>query len=558
MNHRLRSTILIVIPSLLLIGATVALAQGSGPQADIGQSAPLNAAAPAYTYTTAITVTSGADLDTSKSTTCYSGPAASPCTLRRAIVEARTLAPSLLPVLIRFDIPTSAGNGYNPSLSVWEIETLSTTDPYVFRRLTGDIIIDGDTQPGGRTDGPKIIIVGPGTGQKDALIVGDFAGQDNIQIYGLGFQNFRTHVTVNTNNNIIEGNWFGLTSNGMNPYLRDDNPEDGSGSSGISFNGNPMNNLVRNNVFLGFDGVAVAIRGESNVFERNYVGTRANGTLNKQTDPSQLCKTVDWLGGGGVSVEGEFHEIKDNVFAGLRQEIFTTSTQPDAIRISGDNHKVHNNKIGLDATDAEVGVCGRGVYLAGANAPDNTEVLTNTIVNPELSAISINGPLVDANTLRTNVIKKATAWPQIEGNPEPEAAIQFGPTVPSALRDFNPAEVTSIEGTTVSGGSGTNSPCPNCIVELFLDDNDNIVEALQSLAVTTSDGSGNWTTTIPSELGTNQRIRTTSTTAQFGTITNMSAGTTTKLSGLYTAEVKIFLPLVVRRHSPTVGQAATP
>jgi hypothetical protein len=549
MNHKYWLIILTTVMAVLLIGAIVAVAQGYDSRGDIdllvlpdGTSGARAVAAPVYTYTTVITVTSGADPDDSLGTTCSSQPI---CTLRRAIVESRSLAENELPVLIRFDIPASDAS-YDSGLGIWKIEVYPTTDTTIFRRLKSRVIIDGDTQPGGRVVGPKIIIFGPGTGQKTGLVVGENSTHYGNTIRGLGFQNLRTHLTVNSNNTIIEENWFGLNDAGTAPYLRNDDPEDGSGSAGISFNGSPVAGMVRDNVFLGFDGVAAAIRGEDNVFESNLVGTRADGSVTKQTDPNLICTTVDWLGGGGVSIEGVGHRVENNVFAALRQEIFQISTQPEAIGVDGDEHVIQNNKIGLDLSATEVGVCGRGVYLSGANTPDHTQVFSNTIVNPELSAISINGSTTDANTLKNNVIKKATDWPQIQGNPEPEDAIQFGPSVPDALRDFLPAKVTKIEGTTVSGTSGTGSPCPNCTIELFLDDKDTVVEALQRLAVTTADSSGDWTATLPSELTSDQGIRTTSTTAQFNTIPNMSAGTTTKLSDLYTSEFAVFLPMVKR------------
>ncbi len=496
------------------------------------------------TPATVITVTSGIDLDNSKSRTCASEPV---CTLRRAIVQSRGLTAGELPVLISFDIPEDPAEGYNAALDVWELTILTTSDPSVFRSLKGQVIIDGETQPGGRANGPKIIIIGPGTGQKDGLIVGEVAGDNAIEIRGLAFQNFKTHITINTDNNFIENNWFGLASNGLDVYLRNDNPEDGSGSAGVALTSGADGNTIRNNVFAGLDGVAAAIRGSNNLFESNLVGTRADGSVPKQSNPSLVCTTVDWLGGGGVSVADNGSQIQNNVFAGLRQEVFSISTQQDAVRIKGDEHIVQNNQIGVDSDDEKVGVCGRGVYLAGANTPENTQVLHNQIVNPEMSAISINGALVDANLLRGNVIEKSTAWPQISGNPEPEAPIQFGATVPTALRDFVPAEVTAVNGTSVSGSSGANSPCPNCIIELFLDDTDTIVEALQSLAVVTADGSGNWTAVLPFELSAGQGLRTTSTSAQYNTIPGMSANTTTELSTLYDAgNYEVFLPALIR------------
>lgn len=538
------SVFIISLFVFLLLGTTVAAAQKavSLPNS-VGEQSIMNHTL--MTPVTTITVTTGVDLDNSKSKTCASEPV---CTLRRAIVQSRGLATSQLPVLIRFDIPENPSEGYDAALDAWELTILNTTDPSVFRRIKGQVIIDGETQPGGRADGPKIILIGPGTGQQEGFIVGDVAGDDNIEVRGLAFQNFRTHVTVNTNNNLIENNWFGLTSDGTDVYLRNDNPEDGSGSSGVALSAGADNNTIRNNVFAGFDGVAAAIRGNNNLFQSNLVGTRADGSVPKQTNPSLICTTVDWLGGGGVSVADQGNQIEDNVFAGLRQEIFTISTQPDAVRIDGDDHIVQNNQIGIDGGGIKTGVCGRGIYLAGANSPENTQVMNNRIVNPEMSAISVNGVLIDANLLRSNIIEKSTAWPQIEGNPEPEAPIQFGATVPESLRTFLPAEVTAVTGTTVSGSSGANSPCPNCTIELFLDDTDAIAEALQSLAVVTADSNGNWTAVIPFELSSGQSLRTTSTSAQYNTIPGMGAGTTTQLSTLYDAGgYKIFLPFMIHK-----------
>jgi hypothetical protein len=499
------------------------------------------------TPVTIITVDSGTDPDTSKSSTCVS---ATPCTLRRAIVQARLLAPAERPVLIQFDIPATPAEGYDSLLGIWKLHILSTTDPSVFRYLDGgQVVIDGTTQPGGTISGPKIFVVGPSTGNKDGLILGTNAAgsHDGNEIRGLAFQNFKTHLIVNSNDNLIEENWFGLSDDGLEPYLRDDDPEDGSGSAGVALSAGVTGNTIQNNDFLGFDGVATAIRGDANTFSGNYIGMAADGTTpGKQSDPDLICTSVDWLGGGGVSMEGDDHTIEDNVFAGLRQEIFQLSNQPDAIRVTGTGHLIQNNKIGLNGSMNEVGVCGRGIYLS--DGPQELQVLNNTIVDPGLSAISLNGVLYNENTLRTNIIIKGSEWPEVEGNAEPEDAIQVGASMTDAFADFNPAKVTDVNGSSVSGTSGDNSPCPNCIIEVFLDDNDSVAEALQSLAVVTANADGSWSATLSFELSSNQGLRTTSTTAQYNTIPGMHAGTTTKMSVLQgsTGEGFIFLPMVVK------------
>ena len=502
-------------------------------------------AEPQVTAATVIVVDSGKDINSSKSETCAT---ATPCTLRRAIVQARLVLEVDRPVAINFNVPMDAAEGYKSGLGVWELEILTTTDTSVFRTLEGgQITIDGTTQPGGRTSGPKIILVGPGTGNKDGIKVGanPAGNHDDNVIRGLGFQNFKTHLFVSSNRNLIENNWFGLTSDGQEAYLRNDDPEDGSGSGGIWFSAGVEENLVSGNVFLGFDGTAVSVRGNGNEFSGNYVGTDAGGKVpGKQTDPNLICTKVDWLGGGGVTMEGDMHEVKNNIFAGLRQEIFHGSTQPDAVSLTGKDHVIMDNGIGVDKDGTAVGVCGRGVYLHGS--PEGVNVESNRIVDPGLSGISLNGVLADANTFRSNVIANRFQWPEDDINPEPEDAIQLGPSLSDDFRNFKPARVMSIEGKTVMGTHGVGSPCSKCVVELFLDDKDGIKEALQSLAVVTADDDGNWTALIPSELADDERIRTTSTSGKFNTIPLKDVGTTTGLSGLYGQEgLMIYLPVVI-------------
>lgn len=494
---------------------------------------------------TVITVTSGTDPDNSASKSCLT---ATPCTLRRAIVQARNVPAAQRPVLIRFNIPKTQAENYVSAVNAWRIPLLTTTDASVLRRLNGKIIIDGSTQPGGRTTGPKIILLGPGTGAKDGIVVGDVAGNDANEIRSLAFQNFKTHLYVNTNLNIIANNWFGLTDDGQDVFLRGDNPKDGGGNTGVALSEASTNNLIQNNVFAGIVGVAAAIRGDTNTFKNNYIGTIADGSVpNKQTDPTLVCTPVDWLGGGGISVNGDNHLIDNNTFAGLRNDVSVTSIQPDAIRLGSGNHStVQRNKIGVDATSTKIGVCGRGIYLS--DSPKSMQVLSNTIVESGLSSISLNGALYDGNTLRNNLIEKSNPWGQIEGSPMKEDTIQRGISLPSAYLAFNPAKVTSINGTKVSGTNGDGSTCRNCTIELYLDNSDLITETLQLLAAVKADANGNWSATLPAKLSEGQGIRTMSTTVQYNTISGMSAGTTTGLSNLYGSKIKLYLPMLRRKN----------
>jgi hypothetical protein len=507
----------------------------------------------AITPVTTITVNSGRDIDTSNSTTCSTQP----CTLRRAVNQARNLSAAQKPVLIRFDIPANAAEGYNSTLKIWKIEFIgiSSVANAALRQLNGNIIIDGTTQPGGRTNGPKIILLGPGTGQWDGLKLGENATQSGNVIRGLGFQRFTTHIYATSHANTIENNWFGLNDAGNDIVLRGGGANDGTGNTGVAVMPNLNNNIVRNNVFTGLAGVAAAINGNDTTFANNYIGTIANGTVpGKTTNPAEICTRWDWLGGSGISLSGNRNVVENNVFAGLRINVQPPTIQADTIRMGGNDHVIRNNRIGLDVENNQVGVCGRGIYLQSSTKFN--QITGNRIVEPGLSAISLNdSPTVstsDANTLRGNTILRTAPWGQIDGNPEPENAIQLGPGIHAPFRNFMPARVTQISGLAVQGTAGTGSACPSCIVELFLDDGDSVTEALQSLAVVTANAQGNWTAMLAQPLPAGHGIRTTSTTAANGTIPNMSAGTTTGLSVLYRATPppdsghKLFLPVVTR------------
>ena len=164
------------------------------------------------------------------------------------------------------------------------------------------------------------------------------------------------------------------------------------------------------------------------------------------------------------------------------------------------------------------------------------QVRDNTIVEPSV-AIFMNSS-VTGNTLRSNLIWWAASGPA-------DGAVSYGATIPSALAGFVPARVTSVDGTTVTGTSGEGSACASCTVELFLDDADGVVEALQSLAVVTASESGDWTANLSAPLAQGYGIRAMSTVPGSFTIPGLTAGTTSRLSGLY-ATFRIFLPLVSR------------
>lgn len=521
-------TITLVLLAVLL---SVATAWAAGP-----------VATPEATY---ISVTSTADdYNDGYSVKCSDVPN-DECTLRRAINQAYGVGSGDRPVTIAFNIPTT-DPGYNAGLQAWKIELTGTTS-YDLRELYGRTIVDGSTQPNGRTNGPKIIVDGLGHHNNGFIL----RQNDNV-VRGLAMQNFEnSHITLSSDGNTVEDCWFGLSDDGSTLSSGDDTEPEGG--SGVVFATGSDENTVRDNVFAGFVEGAAAIRGNNNVFAGNLVGTRADGTvpLPPQFD-QHPCRSGTWTGGSGITVSNDNNQIggpaaaDGNLFAGLFLDT-PMSTQRPTMDVSGNGHVIQNNVVGLDGNGHVMGVCGQGFDFGGS--PNDMQVLDNVIVETALSGMFMNGSTLNGNTLMGNLIRRESRWPGKQGmNDYPEDAIAYGPFVPSALRTFEPARVTQVNGTAVSGTSGLGSPCPLCTVEIFLDDTDTITETLQSLAVVVANAGGNWSATLPAPLQGGQGLRTMSTVPDDFTITGLDAGTTSNLSVLQAGRYQVLLPLVMRKY----------
>jgi len=470
----------------------------------------------------------------------------SPCTLRRAINEIRyhSLDATKRVYHIAFDIPIG-DPGYDP-IGVWviDLDSRQTSEQFIFRDFGsyGHAIIDGTTQPIGRdlTAGPRIIL--RGDNRKGVFTL---TGGHNV-IRGLAFQGFGDEVLSIpfTDENLVEGNWFGLNIAGDDIYLRNpiEHPEDGSGETGIhlygSLAGGGYTNTIQNNVLVGFKGAAIQVDGSYNFILSNTVGTRADGTA-PEVRPERKCKPnaryYNWFGGAGVDVGGYGNLVEGNRIAGILWESADPANTPDdALAVSGYYHIVRHNLIGVTSDGAPYGVCGDGIDVGGASGAHSIQVISNTIAGASGAAgiLVAGGPLgydLDAVTVQGNVILGSKVQ-----------AFDFSPNVPATLRLFNPAAVTNIDGVDVTGTSGADSLCAECVIEVFLDNHDTVTETLESLGTATADGSGNWNFTLPRALALTEGLRTASTTAVDGQIRNASgtiiysAGTTTHISDIYT------------------------
>jgi len=494
-----------------------------------------------------ITVTTTEDLDTSLSATCVDNPG-DPCTLRRAIVQARESTNK--PVTIAFDLPTS-DNGYDNTNQVWVFEFSGIGSE--LRNPNGQVIIDGTTQSdntGARptTSGPAVFIRGTPTANQFTNIV--FDGDGN-ELRGVGFQ--YVGVQFNGNNNVIEDNWLGLTLDGTAIQFPLDDPERNNRaviSTAETPPGGDGNNTIQNNTVAGGRTGAIELRSDNSTVTGNNVGTRADGTL-PDVPENVVCSPTaqiadNWFGGDGINVSGSNNTITGNVIMGLLvASNDANSTQAPAIEIGGSDNTAQNNLIGVQEDDTRRWICGIGIRLTN----EGQDVLGNQIYGARgEGAIAIFGTAATIGsggiTIQGNIIEESSP------------AIFFGPLVPERYANFNPAQITSIDGTSVTGTNGPDgvippnetfpSTCNGCTIEVFADDTDDTIETLELLGTTTSSTTdGTWSLTLSRELNTGEGLRTISTTSEFDQIQNLVAGTSTGVSVLYSSAETVYLPLIV-------------
>jgi hypothetical protein len=537
-----------LIPLALLLtvaGITVAFAAPTQPQA---ADPPTPFEWNGITYNTVIVVDTVEDnsedpLDLSASESCADvadDPDDSRCTLRRAIVESQGVPGAERPVLIAFDLPATEANDQS-SPQYWEMQiTSGTASPLggtTGQQIEGgDVTLDGSTQgalpgatgPQGRTDGPPVFI--SGTPQFESFKV----NSDNNIVRAIGFQGLRLSFTGGSDN-IAEQLWLGLTSDGESIYfINDDANRDNNANIEELETGS--NNIYRNNVITGGRTDAITKRGDNGEITNNLIGTRADGTV-PEVPSNRYCKPnarfFNWFGGAGLQISGSSNLVADNRIVGLLFASGDVATTPDPgiILEDGDN-TVRDNIIGVDTAGQEFGTCGRGIDLTDrGNLIENNE-----LVNVQIqAAINIRGATensLGANTIRGNVVRGDT----------PES-IYILPRVPNDYEYFNPAKVTSIDGTIVTGESGdpgeppggtpVDSTCESCTIEIFLDDTDAFNESLESIGTVQADGTGGWVFTLDAPLQAGQGLRTTSTSVTNNQIGWLEAGATTKTSVLY-------------------------
>lgn len=498
------------------------------------------------------------------------------CTLRRAILEAGVRPNADRPIAIEFNIPTNDPN-YDSSLQVWEVQI---DESYVWeldrRFITengGQVTIDGNTQPNGRADGPKIMV---NTNRDNSAIFGRSleVRTSNNTIRNLGFIG-GGQIILYEGGNTIENNWMGLTADGTSLSLAStasDQAERSMARGGIIMpNERSDDNVIQNNFIVGAFERAIRITsgGDNNRIENNYIGMNASGLVPTASNAGVDCtRDVNyngnlWYGGRGIQVTGSNNTVINNRIAGLHVTQSANDTPPISLELSGDGHTVTGNIIGRDMAGNDVGVCGQGMLLQGTEhlVEDNTIVHSRNGFEPTDDGTDFDSAILTQSfatgsgrwiTVRKNIVIDA------DQATHPDHVYRFAsPGVPIELRQFNPAKVASINGTAVSGTRGDDAilpgpitisaACPNCQIYLYADDLDDRIEAYELLGEALSDANGNWTATLSRPLASNEGLRTQSMATGNGIIHNFGAGTTSKLSD------DLYLPMKAPESVTIVG-----
>lgn len=486
------------------------------------------------------------------------GSGANKCTFRRALREAGARPLADRPINIVFtglngtdgnadDIQFNAGQWVLPvsdaaSTSAFGLYPQSITD------VTGQVNIVGfpvDVQ--GDHEMPKIMIE-----SGETLVI----ELNNVLIQSIGFFG-GIGVHAKEENITFQNNTWGLDPTGMEMVFNDPdfNIDNLAGNHGILSTNKAENLLVQNNIITGAGTYAVEVSSQTMGVQvlANWIGTDINGQVPDVPDNFK-CRTFttisppigdlddsEWFGGAGISAAGTGLIIRDNVIAGLQNIRSTNDTPPQALTVFGSMHTIENNVIGQDINGESVGVCGQGIKFSTQtdvlDPQNNGHLVIDNIIDTSRNGFeNTKGAILwtdtsspafrdSGNTVRGNIV--------ING---PEKYFEMGPMIASAIKLFEPAEITSVVGTLVTGRSHTNntmgspSPCPNCLIDFYLDDGDANEEALQHLGSTLANGSGNFTFNLSAPLADGFGIRTTSTSQSNDVIPNTWSGTTSSMS----------------------------
>ena len=254
--------------------------------------------------------------------------------------------------------------------------------------ITEQIVIDGTTQPG-YAGTPLIELDGTANTGNGFVIK---AGGSTVR--GLAIGNFRSGSAAiwlsGCDNNLIEANYLGVDAsgtsarpnvNGVLLSLSSNNTIGGTTAAG--------RNVISGNTFDG-----VAISGDGNIVQGNYIGTNAAGTA---AIPN---------GTSGVSIPSS--QYANNLIGGTAAGAGNLiSGNPRGLKINGIGTLIQGNLIGTDPTGTSKVPNGLGVDVLGTNIVVGglTPAARNIISGNNGDGVSIagNGSKVQGNYIGADI-----------------------------------------------------------------------------------------------------------------------------------------------------------
>jgi hypothetical protein len=261
-------------------------------------------------------------------------------------------------------------------------------------RLTGDVTVDGYTEPGATPntqavgDNAHILIEIDGGGTQSAFLANPGAVLSGTTIRGLSLVNFAGGAitfdsSATVSNTVIEGNFIGLRPDGTTTRANAtgilfDNPH-GTGNHRIGGTAPAQRNVITGNTNDG-----IYLNTATSTVQGNYIGTDTSATigLHNGLDGIELRQGGNLIGG---TAAGAGNVISANGRDGIDLAPGTTA-----------NNTVQGNLIGLSAFGAGLGNTQYGVHVAnaaGANLVGGDTAAARNVI----SGNGAGGVLVEVN-----------------------------------------------------------------------------------------------------------------------------------------------------------------
>ncbi|HEU4479605.1 MAG TPA: SBBP repeat-containing protein, partial [Pyrinomonadaceae bacterium] len=254
--------------------------------------------------------------------------------------------------------------------------------------ITDPIVIDGTTQPG--YAGSPLIELDGTLAPGDGLVIK--AGGSTVK--GLAIGNFIFGVGLelsNCNNNIVQGNYFGVDATGTTARKN---------VVGIALSGS-SNNLIggttaaARNVVSASEFSGIAVFGTGNTVQGNFIGTNAAGTAALKN------------GTNGIDIPTEF---TNNVIGGtLPGAGNLISGNPTGIATRASGTIIQGNLIGTDVTGTHglssnaIGISISGTnQLIGGTTPGAGNVISGNLVGIQLGPSGPQGNIIHGNLIGLN------------------------------------------------------------------------------------------------------------------------------------------------------------